>query len=140
MTPKMFIANALLAFAGLVGPARAQQAEVAVTVPFEFIAGTQMLPAGKYTVSRTESLAVSPLLLRGHDGGVFLLPTTFDSTPSDKVSLSFDQIGTERVLSQINTLGGTYTIDNHREAQRLTKVAQSNDHTRANGMTPSGGQ
>ena len=139
MKSRMLIAIALLAFAGLAVPAPAQEAQVIVTVPFEFVAGTQTLPAGKYVISR-ESLAASPLLLYSHDGGAFLLPTTFDDTQAGDSKLGFDQIGTEHVLSFIKTASGTYTIDNGREAQRLTKVAKSNDHTPVSGMTSSGGQ
>lgn len=140
MKSNMLIAIALLAIAGLAVPARAQQAEVAVTVPFEFVVGTTVLPAGTYTVSRTASLDASPLLVASRDHGVYVIPTAFDNTRVGDVSLGFDQTGRERVLSEIRTLGGTYTIDTRREAQKLTKLAQSNDHTRANGMNSSGAQ
>jgi hypothetical protein len=136
----MLMAIALLAFAGLAVPARSQQAKVVATVPFEFVVGGTTLPAGTYTVSRASQVDASPLLVANRDHGAFLLPTDFDGTKVGDTGLSFDQIGGEHVLSQIKTLDGTYTIDNRREAQRLTKVARSNDHTRANGMTSSGGQ
>ena len=57
-----------------------------------------------------------------------------------KLSLSFDQICVVLVLIQIITATGSYTIDNHREVERLIKVAQSNGHNRTNGMTSSGAQ
>lgn len=139
MKSRMLISTALLAFAGFAVPAPAQEGRVIVTVPFEFIAGTQRLPAGKYTISRTDSLAASPLLLYSDSGSAFLLPTAFDGTQTEDAKLGFDLIGAEHVLSYIKTPSGTYTIDNRREAQRLTKLAKSNDHTR-DGMTSSGGQ
>ena len=136
----MLIVIALLAVAVFAVPAPAQEAEVVVTVPFEFIAGTQMLPAGEYTVSRTESLASSALLLSSRDGGTFLLPAAFDDIQAGDARLGFDQIGAEHVLSYIQTPSGTYTIDNRREEKRLTKMAQSNDHVKPNAMTSSGAQ
>jgi hypothetical protein len=136
----MLIAIALLAVAGLAGSARAQQPEIVATVPFEFVVGATTLPAGTYTVSRTSSLDVSPLLVANRDHGAYLIPTALDGTQVGDATLTFDQIAGEHVLSQIRTLGGTYTIDNRREAQRLTNLAQSNNHPRANGMTSSGGQ
>ena len=138
MKSNIFFAIALLAFAGVAVPAHSQQAKVVATVPFEFVVGDTTLPAGTYIVSRTSS-DTSPLLVANRDHGVFLIPTAFDGRVGD-ASLSFDQIGSEHVLSQIKTLDGTYTIDNRREKQRLTKVAKSNDHTQGNRMTPSGGQ
>jgi hypothetical protein len=139
MKSNVLIAVASLAFAGLAVPARAQQAEVAATIPFEFVVGATTLPAGTYTVSRTSSLDTSPLLVASRDHGAYLITTGLDSTQVGETSLRFDHIGGEHVLSQIKTLGGTYTIDNRREAERLTKLAQSNDHSQANGMTSSGG-
>lgn len=140
MKSNMLIAMALLCLGGLAVPARAQEGSVVATVPFEFVVGGTTLPAGKYTVSRTSSLSSSPLLVATRDHGAYLLPTAFDSTKVGEASLGFDQIGEEHVLSQIKTLDGTYTIDNTQEAKRLTKLAKSNDHSPANGMTSSGGQ
>ena len=140
MKSNMLIAIALLPLAGLAVPARAQEAKVVVTVPFDFVVGATTLPAGTYTVRRASSFADSPLLVANRDHSAFLIPTAFDGTKVGDTSLSFDQIGGERVLGQIKTLDGTYTIDNSREAQRLTKLAKSNNHPPANGMTSSGGQ
>ena len=142
MKSNMLIAIALLFLAGLAVPARAQEGSdvVTVTVPFEFVVGATTLPAGRYTVSRNASLDASPLLVANRDHSAFVLPTAFDSTKVGETSLSFDQIGGEHVLSEIKTLDGAYTIDNSREAQRLTKLAKSNNHPPANGMTSSGGQ
>ena len=109
-----------------------------MTVPFEFIAGTQTLPAGKYTVSRTSTPAASPLVVFNRDHSVFLLPGAFDDTHPGDASLDFKEIEGQHVLSQIKTPAGVYTIDSSREAKRLTKMA--NDHIPATGMTSSGAQ
>jgi hypothetical protein len=71
---------------------RAQEAKVIVTVPFEFVVGTQTLPSGTYTVSRASAVASSPLILSNRDHSMFLLPTAFDSVESD-AAVSFDQVG-----------------------------------------------
>lgn len=76
------IVSVLLSIAGLLVPARAQQAKVIATIPFEFVVGTQKLPGGNITVSTTSSQANSPLLVFNRDHGAFLLPTAFDGTQS----------------------------------------------------------
>ena len=134
------IVAVLVSAAGLLVPARAQEAKVIVTLPFEFVVGAQTLPAGTYIVSSTSSQPDTALLVSNHDHGAFLLPTAFDSTQFGNASLSFDRIGDEHVLSQIKTPTGTYTIDDHREVEKLIKLAQSKDHMRSSGMTSSGAQ
>lgn len=138
MKSGMLVAIALLAVAGLAVPASAQDDKIVVTVPFEFVAGTQTLPAGKYTVSRTSSLQGSSLLVSSRDHGVFLLPAAFDSTRVGDASVSFTEIEGQHVLSEIKTPGGIYTVESRREAERLAKVAK--DRSRTTGMSPSGGQ
>ena len=135
----MLIAITLLAVAGIAVPARALQAIDVVTVPFEFVVGSTTLPAGTYTLSTTQDTN-SPLLLSNREHSVFLLPVAFDSTQAGDARFGFDKIGGEHVLSQISTPTGTYTIDDRRETQRLTKLAQSKDNSPATGMTSSGGQ
>jgi hypothetical protein len=128
--------------AGIAGSSlslRAQEAKVIVTIPFEFVVGTQTLPSGTYTVSRTSAVANSPLLLSNREHSVFLLPAAFDNVESD-AAVSFDQVGEGHVLSQIKTPSGIYTIDNHREVEKLIKLAQSNDHTSTTGMAAAGSQ
>ena len=118
---------------------RAQDAKVIVTIPFEFVVGTQTLPSGTYTVSRTSAVTSSPLLIFNREHGAFVLPTAFDGVGSG-VSVSFDQVGEEHIMSQIKTLAGIYTIDNHRELEKLIKLAQSNDHNSTTGMGAAGSQ
>lgn len=138
MKLRMLVAIASLALAGLAVPASAEEGAIVVTVPFEFVAGTQTLPAGKYTVSRTSSLDTSPLFISSHEQGVFLLPVAFDDTRLGDASLSFEQIGGQHVLSEIKTPAGIYTVESRRETERLAK--STNDHTQATRMTSSGSQ
>lgn len=129
----------VVAFAGASVPAPSQEAKVVVTIPFEFVVGTQTLPGGTYTVSRSSVGTSSPLLLSSRGQSVFLLPTAFDSAESG-AAVKFDQVGEEHVLSQIKTPEGIYTIDNHREVEKLNKLAQSNNHNWTKGMAAAGSQ
>jgi hypothetical protein len=128
--------------AGIAGSSlslRAQEAKLIVTIPFEFVVGTETLPGGTYTVRSTSPVANSPLLISNRDHGILLLPTAFDASESG-TAVSFDQVGEGHVLSQIKTPAGIYTMDNHREVEKLIKLAQSNDHTPTTGMVPAGSQ
>ena len=59
--------------------ARAQDLDkVVVNVPFEFVAGGQILPAGGYNVSRVSDQAFPALVIRSNDNNAFLLPMFFD--------------------------------------------------------------
>jgi hypothetical protein len=118
---------------------RAQEAQIIVTIPFEFVVGSQLLPSGTYTVSRASGDAISPLLLSNRDHGVFLRPTAVDGDGSG-VAVSFDQVGEGHLLREIQTPAGIYSFDNHREVQKLIKLAQSNDHTPKTGMAAAGSQ
>ena len=130
---------AVVALAASSLPAPAQEGKIVVTIPFTFVVGNQTLPSGTYTVSRTSGGAESPLLLISRHQGVFLLPGAFDGVESGS-GVRFDQVGEEHVLSQIKTPDGIYTIDNHREVEKLNKLAQSNNHNATKGMAPAGSQ
>ena len=138
MKLRMLVAIASLAVAGLAVPASAEEGDITVTVPFEFIAGTQTLPPGRYTVSKASSLEASSLFVSNRDHGVFLRPVAVDDTRLGGASLSFDQVGGRHVLSEIKTPAGVYTIESRREVEKLVQAA--NDQTRTNGMTSSGSQ
>ena len=128
--------------AGIVGSSvslHAQEAKVVVTIPFEFVVGSQLLPSGTYTVSRASGVAMSPLLLSNRNHGVFLLPAAVDGVGYG-VAVSFDQVGEGHLLREIKTPAGIYSFDNHREMEKLMKLAQSNDHTSKTGMAAGGSQ
>jgi len=125
----------LLAFAGTVVVAHAQEeGKVVVSVPFDFFAGTKMLPAGEYTVSRSSSDTNSPLLIYGNGNSALVLPVAFDDVPADNLRLNFDHVGGAYLLSEVKTQIGTYSIGTSREAARLTRLAQA----KMGGMTSSG--
>jgi len=117
---------------GLGISAHAQDASrVAVNVPFDFIAGGQMLPAGTYTVSRVSPVSRS-LEIRSYESGAFLLPIAFDDAAGDQAKLAFVRVGDEYFLSEIDTLAGVYSFEMPRA---MTKVAQLKDQVT---LSPSG--
>jgi hypothetical protein len=69
----------LVAALTLVVAAQAQAVNaVVITVPFDFVAGEKLMPAGRYTVRRITSDAESALIIRSVDGrasAVFLTNT-----------------------------------------------------------------
>lgn len=135
MNKYSIFALVLLAFAGTVVVAHAQEAgKVVVSVPFDFFAGTKMLPAGKYTVSRSSSDTNSPLIIYGNGNSALVLPVGFDDAPVDNVRFNFDHVGGAYLLSQVKTQVGTYSIGTSREAATLTRLAQA----KMGGMTSSG--
>lgn len=83
---------------------------IVVKVPFEFIAGTTVLPAGTYSVERTSTDSDSALVIHGYGRSVFLLPTVFDGVISEQASAGFEQAGNKHFLSKIETPAGAYTI------------------------------
>jgi hypothetical protein len=118
---------------GLGISARAQDVDnLAVNVPFEFVAGGQMLPAGTYSVSRVSSQVNRALVIRSNDNSVFLLPTFFDGGSvsvnggsADHAELGFEHVGDKYFLSKVETLGGVYAF---RTPRAMTQVAQMKDH------------
>jgi hypothetical protein len=92
--------------------ARAQDVDgVVVTIPFEFVAGGAILPAGEYRINRVSPGVNRPLAIRSYDkGGAFLLPMMFDGDSADQPALSFEHIGGKYFLSSVKTPGGVYTM------------------------------
>ena len=135
MNKYSIFALVLLAFAGTIVAAHAQEeGKVVVSVPFSFFAGTKMLPAGEYTVSKTSSDTNSPLMIYGNGNGALVLPVGFDGAPAGNLRLTFDHVGGAYLLSEVKTQIGTYSINTSRQAATLTRLAQ----TKMGGMTSSG--
>jgi hypothetical protein len=110
---------------GLGISARAQDtSRVVVTVPFEFVAGGETLPAGTYTLGRVSPASQRGLVIRSDDQSAFLLPIVVDDAPAEQAKLGFTQVGDKYVLSRIETPAGVYTIGIPRA---MTKVAQMKD-------------
>ena len=111
--------------------ARAQDGDsVIVKVPYDFVAGSAVLPAGTYKVSRVNTGVLQELFVKNYDTGVgtFLTPTVFEDAPAVHVTLSLRSVKGKYFLSKIQTLNGVYTIAIPRSA---TSLAQMQPHKAA---------
>ena len=108
---------------GLGISARAQDADgVTVTVPFEFVAGSVTLPAGKYRVERVNPGTSRDLVIHSYDnGGTILLPIVFDGAPTDQPTLRFEHVAGRYLLRSVKTLDGVYTVPLPRAMVALAK-------------------
>jgi hypothetical protein len=91
--------------------ARAQDSRgIVVNVPFEFVAGTTLLPAGRYSVERISHSSDLALVIHGYDNSVLLLPIVFDEVSQGQANVSFEQVGNMHFLKKVETPAGVYTI------------------------------
>jgi hypothetical protein len=119
---------ALICVLGLELGARAQDGDTVVAnVPYDFVAGGEVLPAGTYRVSRVDTGGSLELLISSYETGasVFLIPTVFADAPAEHAQLSLQPVGGKYFLSKIQRWNGVYTIAIPRSA---TKVAQMEQH------------
>jgi hypothetical protein len=98
-----------LLFGGLLALATSLSAESAlmnVTVPFTFIAGGTVMPAGNYTIEQPAIHGV--LLLRGSQPNSTALVIAVDGGPSNAThaGVTFSRRGAEIVLSTVSVPGG----------------------------------
>lgn len=78
-------------------------------IPFDFIVGEKMLPAGEYTVAPNRSDSLNVWLVQSRDGHVNALFTTGSvraTETQEKTRFVFHQYGDQYFLSQIWTIGG----------------------------------
>jgi hypothetical protein len=118
----------LICVLGLGLGAHAQEQDTVVTnVPFDFIAGGKVLPAGNYRVMRVRPSSGSrELEISSFETGasVFVIPTVFDDVQSDKAQMNFEHLGGAYFLSAIETPIGTYAINIPRAAIKLAQTQQ----------------
>ena len=118
----------LICVLGLGLSARAQEEDTLVAnVPYDFVAGGKVLPAGTYRVSRRDvpsgqrQLEISSYETRA---GALLVPTLFDDFQTGHAQLNFEHVGNKYFLSAIETPIGTYDITVPRSAIKLAQMEQ----------------
>ena len=136
------VAVTLLFCCGMAFTAHAQEGgKVVVTVPFEFMAGGQTLPAGTYTIGKISSDIRSPLVISSRNHSSLVLPASFDDAAGNKVQLSFEHVGETHLLSAVATEAGTYTIATGPAAANLSRLAKMKSHdSMKNDTSASGSQ
>ena len=106
----MKLFKSTLLFGGLVALAtsmNAQSALVNVNVPFAFVAGGNVMPAGEYTIEEPTMHGV--LLLRGAQPNSTALVLAVNAGPSNArhAGVTFSKQGSAIVLSTITVPGGS---------------------------------
>ena len=118
----------LICVLGLGLSALAQEEDTLVAnVPYDFVAGGKVLPAGTYRVSRRDiPSGQRQLEIRSYEtrAGALLVPTLFDDFQTGHAQLNFEHVGNKYFLSAIETPIGTYDITVPRSAIKLAQMEQ----------------
>ena len=110
MRTRVFTISVLFSLFVLLASASAfaQGDGVEAKIPFDFIAGKKLLPAGDYTIKRGVEDQRDLLLIRGVDNQeavfIFAEDVRADETPTQS-DLVFNQVGDEYFLSQVWVAG-----------------------------------
>jgi len=122
----------LVCICGLTLGAHAQGKEVVVAkVPYNFVVGGQVLPAGTYLVSRLSVIDRGELEISSYESGAstYLIPTFFNDLRTGHPQLMFEHAGDKYFLSAIETPIGTYEIAVPNSAIRVAKMEQAGSAT-----------
>jgi hypothetical protein len=109
---------------------QAQSNGVKADIPFDFVVGNQMLPAGEYTVSNQGSVNQA-ILIRSDEGNSAALSLTQSCSslnPSAKTKLVFHTMGGRYFLYQIWTQGN-YSGQQLPKSKAEVELAKSTDTT-----------
>jgi hypothetical protein len=130
----------LLAVVGVFGLSAGVRAEdqdaVVVNVPYDFVAGSRVLPAGTYTVSRRDSSGARETLVissRETKASVLVLPTFFAEGRFQNPHVDFETVGSVHFLSQIRTSDGVYTLAMPISATKVARMDQHRDASQSGG-------
>jgi hypothetical protein len=107
--------------------ARAQEEDTVVAkVPFDFVVGGQVLPAGSYRVSRVDTTGSRELEISSYEkrASAFLIATFFDDFQTGHAQLNFEHVGDKYFLSAVETPIGTYAITIPPSAIKLAQMEQ----------------
>jgi hypothetical protein len=118
----------LICVLGLGLGARAQEEDtVLAKIPYDFVVGGQVLPAGTYRFSRIDTTGSSRALqISSYEtrASAFLIPTVFDDFQTGHAKLNFEHVGNKYFLSAIETPIGTYAITIPPSAIKLAQMEQ----------------
>jgi hypothetical protein len=126
---------ALIRFITLGPTAQAQDEDTVIAkVPYDFVAGGAVLPAGTYRISRVDTAGTRELEISSYETGAsaFLLPTVFADAPEEHAQLTLESVAGKYFLTEIQTANGVYTLALPRS---VVMVGQTGQH---GGMSPSG--
>jgi hypothetical protein len=103
------------------------QAELNVTLPFEFVVGNTTLPAGKYIVKRISDQPFDVLMITRPDTrtSVLVKPIAMDNASDYKPNVSFRTVGDQHFLSGIQTADYVY---NFHVSRSVTLAAAAKTH------------
>ena len=107
------------------------QAEIVVTLPFEFVVSGKTLPAGTYKVRQIFDDKLEGLVLSNDHASLFVYPNTVGSVPSDNPQVSFKRVGDQLFLSSIRTAYDVYSIPVPRAAIMEAAARQLRENSRA---------
>jgi hypothetical protein len=103
----------IAAFAWLSVSAKAQVgAQVAVTLPHDFVVSGRVFPAGRYVVKRISEPPSTGVVLSSYENHatVLVLPTTVESKIVSTPGFTMARFGDTYYLTKIETPGFVYTI------------------------------
>ena len=98
-----------------------------ITLPFEFVAGTTTLPAGKYIVKRISYQPFDTLMVTSCDTGasVYVNPVAMEDASAYKPNMSFRKVGDQLLLSGIQTEDYVYGFSVSRSVILAATAKQS---------------
>lgn len=103
----------VFAFVALALSANAQVPDqLNVNVPYQFVVGGKIMPAGMYHLRRGSDSSVSQLVLTSFENhtGVLFIPSDWVDARTDAANLTFEQINGQHFLSKIATAEHVFTI------------------------------
>jgi hypothetical protein len=109
-------ARIIVAVTFLLGLSVAANAEIRsvleVTLPFEFVASGNTVPAGTYTVKRFSQQPFDTLMLTSDNTGtsVFVHPVEMEEASDSKTRVSFRKAGEQHFLGAIETTDYVYNF------------------------------
>jgi hypothetical protein len=134
---RILVATTFLLGLGVAANAEIQPV-IAVTMPFEFVAGKTTLPAGKYIVKRISDQPFDVLMITSYDRGTSVLvnPVAMDNASTYKPTVTFNIVEDRHYLSGIQTADYVY---NFRVSRPVTLAATAKPHDTVSVSVSAGG-